>query len=311
VGDAYRTLLLAQTQPDVLFDETILRHGLEQYTVLVLPEIRVLLKEVDERIRAFSERGGLVIADPAFKQSYPHMIRFDFTGLSMLNEETYQNALTRKAASLKEVLEKNRFVYPVKSTSHDVVLSTCQSGESKYIFVINDRRRKGEYLGPHGAILDAGMSQRATVSLDRRTFKDGALYDVLARRKRDLKHEDGRLITDVDLPPGGGSLLFWSPIPIERIQITAPPKARKGTQIVLDIAVTDNTNQRVPGAVPVQVTLRDGALRVNEYSGHYRTEKGRLSLTLPLAKNDVGGNWHITVKELIAVRSAHASFLVE
>jgi hypothetical protein len=53
----------AQLQPKIVYDETLLRDGLEGVRVLVLPGTEVLTEGVAACVTAFQDRGGLVVAD--------------------------------------------------------------------------------------------------------------------------------------------------------------------------------------------------------------------------------------------------------
>ena len=311
VGDLHRVLLLAQVHPDVLYDETILKRGLDAYRVLVIPHGRVLLKGVDARIRKFVANGGIVMADEYLTPKYENVVRFDPPKVSRLEGAAYQEGLVQHAAKFKALLEEKGYVYPVKSSSPDVVLTVRERGPAKYIFVINDRRRAGEYVGLYGVVLDEGVPQRAELMLDEKAFGKGVLYDVQTGQELPVNSRDGSRHTAVNLPPAGGKLLYWSPRRIDGVKVSVPETAQKGGTVVIRLRVIGLDDKTLPGLHPVQLTIRDGTGRLNEYSGYYPAVDGQLSLEVPLAINDFGGYWQITAKELITGRVAEGSFLLQ
>lgn len=70
-ADAYLVSHYAGLQPEVVYEETIQRRGLDGYRVLVLADCDVLPRGVVEKIKVFQKGGGLVIGDdhlaPAIK----------------------------------------------------------------------------------------------------------------------------------------------------------------------------------------------------------------------------------------------------
>ncbi|MBM4079006.1 MAG: LamG domain-containing protein, partial [Planctomycetes bacterium] len=70
-GDVYLILMHAQLQPEILYDETVLKRGLDDFKALVMADCDVLIESVAKKVQAFQARGGLVIGDerlcPAIK----------------------------------------------------------------------------------------------------------------------------------------------------------------------------------------------------------------------------------------------------
>ncbi|MBN2310292.1 MAG: LamG domain-containing protein, partial [Candidatus Hydrogenedentes bacterium] len=62
-ADMHLVLQWAGLQPRILYDETVLRDGLDDCRVLAMPCCDVLTEKVYDTIAAFQRRGGLIIAD--------------------------------------------------------------------------------------------------------------------------------------------------------------------------------------------------------------------------------------------------------
>lgn len=62
-ANVYLVLAYAQLQPEVLYDETIIRRGLEGLKVLVLVDCDVLTASVARKIGDFQQKGGIIIGN--------------------------------------------------------------------------------------------------------------------------------------------------------------------------------------------------------------------------------------------------------
>ncbi|NQT93446.1 MAG: hypothetical protein HQ559_11855, partial [Lentisphaerae bacterium] len=103
-ADAHLILQWACLQPEIVYEETILRDGLDRYKILVMPSCDVLPESVAARIRAFQDAGGIIIADervaPAILPdiSLPAYLR---TGQADVDKK----ALQERAATLRAEID--------------------------------------------------------------------------------------------------------------------------------------------------------------------------------------------------------------
>lgn len=312
-GDCHKTIVLAQFRPRVLFDETVQTRGLDGYRVLFLPGCKVMLSGVHERLLAFAQAGGVVVVDNAGGPEVPGAMPFDFpeTKGKGLGPEQEQALWVAAGTALKEALHTRGVRWSVSSSSPDVVFGVRRGRGAACIFVVNDRRCAGDYVGRHGRILDDGVAQEIDLFFDASDFDGGVFYDVLLRRRLDTIRQGGRLAARVSLPPAGGRLVYWSPRPIAAVLVRAPGRAKRGSRATLHFGVCAPDGDAVPGVQPLSVTVRDSAGRLNAYSGYYRAIDGVFELDLPLAFNDRVGCWRARVEELVAGNRAEAMFLVE
>ncbi|MFA7173045.1 MAG: hypothetical protein WC340_06475 [Kiritimatiellia bacterium] len=63
VGWMHGILCRAHLQPEIVYDETILRNGLDAFKVLVTPYCGVLCEGVVRAIQAWQDKGGILVAD--------------------------------------------------------------------------------------------------------------------------------------------------------------------------------------------------------------------------------------------------------
>jgi hypothetical protein len=303
--EAYLTLLHAQLQPQVIFEETLLERGLDGFKVLVLADCDVLPASVARRIREFQQRGGLVIGDENLAPAITAEIRlpkFTFTKKAAEDHAT----LLANAAKLRAALDA-RYARHAESTNPEVLVRCRQSGASDYVFVVNDRREAGDYVGQHGLVLENGLPSDGEIRLQR---AGGHVFDLVAGREVTATSRAGSLSWPVRLGPCDGNVFLISPQPIARVQIAGPDSAARGAAVKFSIRVANDAGEPVPAAIPTRVEIVDPAGRAAEGSGFRSAIDGRLDLTLELAPNDGPGMWEVRATELASGRSARHFFRV-
>lgn len=297
--EAYLTLLHAQLQPRVMFEESLLKEGLAGYRILVLVDCDVLPRAVVDRIQEFQQNGGLIIGDPNLAPAIqPDLVLPRFTRKKQADSD--KATLLENAARLREELARH-YRPPVECSHPDLIPRRRGWDNTDYIFVVNDQREAGHYVGQHGLVQEQGLPTQGTLTLRR---PQGHVYDLLTRRAVSTKTVGGdqgdseALVWPVDVPPSGGKIFLVTERPIEQVRIEAPDSARLGEPVKLKITVTDSQTQPVDAAIPVEVRMVDPHGRPAEYSGYHATTAGQLPLTLDLATNDTPGTWTIQIQEL-------------
>jgi hypothetical protein len=287
--EAYLTLLYAQLQPEVIYDDA----PLDRFKVLVLADCDVLPASTAKRVAEFQQRGGIVIGDdnlaPAIKPDLriPKFIR---TKQAAADHAT----LLANAAKLRTELDAK---YPrhADSSSPEAIVRCRQAGQSDYVFVVNDRREAGDYVGQHGLVMENGVPNETELSVQR---GEGAVYDLVAGRKVEAAAAKGALRWPVNLGPCDGRAFLVTPKPIADVKIDLPASATRGSQTKVALRVVDAAGTAIPAVVPVEVEVFDSANRRAEFSGYYGAKDGQLDLSLDLAQNDTPGVWTIHVREL-------------
>lgn len=130
--EAYLTLLHAQLQPEVIFEETLLARGLDGYKLLVLVDCDVLPASVAARIKNFQERGGIVIGDPNLAPAItPDIIlpRYIRTKKAAVDEA----AILANAAKLRADLG-TRYARHVECSTAEIVSRARAAGDADYVF---------------------------------------------------------------------------------------------------------------------------------------------------------------------------------
>jgi hypothetical protein len=305
LGDAYHVMLYAHLQPEIVFDETIVDRGLDGFRVLVMADCDVITQSMADRIKAFQAKGGIIVGDDRTSPAIKPDIRLK------PYERLYRNdkdkaVLQAIAAELRRQLDE-KYARCVDSSNPDVIPYLRRCSQTDYVFLVNDRREYGQYVGQHGIVMENGLPSRAVVTINR---PDGVVYDLVNSRQVAARRENGRLVVDVDLGPCDGRLYMVAPLPIDRLHIQTPTTIARGARANCRIDVLDPKGRSVQAIVPLQVTIRDSESRLAEFSGYYAAVDGTTVIPLDIATNDPMGTWRIEVRELASGLTAVQSFRV-
>lgn len=277
----------------MIFEETLLKRGLDGFKVLVLVDCDVLTTSVAARIVEFQKRGGIVIGDPnlapAIKQD---IVLPRFTRTKKTAED--KAAILANAAKLRSALDA-RYQRFAECSNPEIVTRVRASGTSDYVFVVNDHREFGTYVGQHGLVMENGLPSDGYLSVRRNT---GHVYDLLASRKGLATTRGETISWPVQLGPCEGGVFLVTPRPIEQLNIAAPEQTQRGETIAVDITIAESSGTPIPAVIPLRVDITDSAGRPAEWSGFYGAANGTLKLKLDIAENDVPGVWQIRVREL-------------
>ncbi len=292
-GDAYHILMYAHLQPEIVYEETILKTGLEAYKVLVLADCDVLPQPVVEKIHAFRASGGIIVGDERLCPAItPDILLNSYTRAKKADVD--KNALMERAAALVSQLG-GRYQAYATSAAADVLPYVRRYGTSDYLFAINDQREFGNYVGHHHLVMEQGLPAKADFTLQR---QDGFVYDLVEHREVSMEKDGKILRIPVELEPGGGRLWLITETPIEKITLQTPQEAICSDEISVHAAVTDNDGNIINAIIPLEVRILDPDGRLSEFSGYYGAVDGNLAIPFTFARNDTTGVWTIEIREL-------------
>lgn len=305
-GDGYHVMMYAHLQPEIVYDEAIAQRGLDGYKLLVMFDCDVLTQSVVDRVNAWQKAGGLIVGDenlcPAIKADIT-LPRYDRTGRA---DEDKQALLTR-AAELRKALD-SRYSRLVDTSNPNVIPYRRAWESADYVFLVNDHREYGRYVGHHGLVMENGLPSEATVSLRR---SGGVVYDLTDSREVSSRQDGDRLKTNVQLSPCDGRLLLVAPQAISGVRVEGPASVARGSSAELKVRIVDAQGEPVAAVVPVEVTVTDASSRRAEFSGYHAAEGGVLTLRLDIAPNDPFGVWTVAVRELASNKASRHFLRVE
>ena len=304
-ADMHLVLQWAKLQPKIVYEETILRDGLDGVRVLVMPNCDVLPRGVFERVAEFQRRGGLIVADENLTPAlYPDILVQSQRRQGKADES--KAVLQAKAEALRRELDPFYTRYG-DSENPDFVLRFRQDGDTDYLFVLNDKRTFGSYVGQHGKVMEKGLPNAGRVTVAREA---GYVYDLLAHERAKAPPTTDGLALDLELGPGEGRVYMITAQEIARVALDSPPNAKLGGRVPLRVTVADRAGKAVAAVVPVRLDVTDPKGRQAEFSGYYAAKAGTVSVSLDLAANDEPGPWRISARDLAAGTTAERTLTV-
>ncbi len=291
-ADVHLVCQWAQLQPRILYEEHILRDGLDGIRVLVMPCCDVLPESVYRKIADFQRRGGILVADEHLAPALdPDILIMSRKRSGKADED--KAALHGMAAMLRQELDTVYQRYG-ESDNPDVVVRFRRYRDTDYLFALNDKRTFGDYVGHHGRVMEKGLPATATLLIRR---PNGHVYDLVRHEAVEAETTEDGLRLKADFGPTEGKLLMIAERPITGLRVLAPRRARLGGRVRIHIAVLSGLRP-IRAVVPLRVEILDPQGRPAEGTGYYGALEGRQTVTLDLAANDLPGEWTLLVQEL-------------
>lgn len=311
--DAHIILQLAQLSPHVIYEESIqegvLDHGIK---VLVLADCDVLPKSVVDAIQRFQQNGGIVVADGETAAAVQPDILLPRIVRSFRSQDAARDyqLLVDSAEALRKELDPLYHGRYADSSNPLIVTRTRFAGEGAYVFLVNDHRTFGDYVGHAGRTMEVGLPASAKITV---ATPGASVYDLVQHSPvvTDADGVPGYSTFPVDLEPAGGGIYLVLPSPIEGIRCDLDSnKITPGNTVNLTIEIFGPGRQPVDAVIPVQVDVRDPDNSPAEVSGYYAAANGRLALALDIAPNDTIGTWTLSIRELASGREYRQTFSV-
>jgi hypothetical protein len=258
-----------------------------------MPSCDVLPASVAEKVNAFQQRGGIIVADerlaPAIKGDILLPV---YTRVK--KSDVDKQAFQKLATLLRSQLDPKYQRY-VDSSNPEIITYRRRYGTTDYIFTVNDHREFGDYVGQHGLVMERGLPADSVVTITR---KSGYVYDLVTRRfEGDSQESDGRTQIAISHGPASGGVHMITQRPIERVHVKSTESARPGESIEISVSVTDGKASPVDAVIPLRIDIFDPDGRPSEFTGYHAAVGGQLKLNLDMAPNDVAGMWQIRVQE--------------
>ncbi len=305
-ADMHLLLQWAGYQPQVVYDETIRKNGLDQFQVLAMPHCSVLTDDIVEAIEDFQRNGGIVVADdkvcPAILPDYviPAYKR-------QKGADGNKKGLQECARKLRKALDCY-ITTPFRTSNMDLVGRMRQYHSTDYVFVINDKRTYGDYVGQYGLAMEKGLPNQGEITLERR---GACVFDLVKhQRVSNDVDADGRIQIKLDMGPGEGKLFMVCDNSMDQLLLDAPQSVKRGQDFSVQIRVCDENGVDADAVVPLQVILHSTEGQA-EGTGYYAAKDGRLTVTFNPAVNDLPGTWDLQVMNLGNGVTSHASIHVE
>ena len=204
------------------------------------------------------------------------------------------------SAKMSQLGMKPVFTSDVQS----IVASRQTFGDIDYIFAAN--ASYDEKAGEMNSI--KGTNATLTIA-----DAGGALYDAMKGGATDFKKKGAALAATYPFGAGQMRVFARTARPIGGIQVGTPTLFTdytvEKTPLTVNVTATlvDDKGKLLVGSAPLEITLTS-PLKATRYQLFRATDRGRISLDLPLALNDAAGVWTVTITELLNNTSGTATF---
>ncbi|UKI33385.1 MAG: hypothetical protein L6W00_08015 [Lentisphaeria bacterium] len=152
--------------------------------MLLVPDTRFLSESGFAAVKRFLASGRTVITDKGSRLELPGVVKLPFEETAKLSAADREAAWRRGAKLLLQTLAEKKFRRTVSSPSDNLVISRRLGDGDQAIFLINDSRTAGDYVGKFGKVLEAGVPQRVKVELRRSSRRRGGCSTTRRRGAR-------------------------------------------------------------------------------------------------------------------------------
>ncbi len=316
----YATLLMMNHVPfEVVLDADIIDGALDRYDVLVMPRADTLTETMHERICAFAEQGGKVIADRSLRAEVPaaQLTGFDFTHQLRIDGKSLAAGNAVTAEENREIMEGYarelapllaEVPRPAKADTPRVLTNTLEGGRARYHFFVNDARTYGPRFGEWKLFFELGAPQSARVSVP--IEGRPALYDALLRQPVEYDTEDGRAVFDIRMTGAAGKLIAALPEPIAAVTVEGPEETSAGSPVALEIRVLGESGAVLPCVLPLRIAVFDALGRPTDWRRYSTAKDGARRYVFTPAVNSAPGDWNARVTELLSGEAAEKAVRV-
>jgi hypothetical protein len=297
--EVWQALQRAHIQMDIVYEDVLATDGLEGRDFLIMTDCDVLPEGLVGKLKKWQIAGGKIVADenlcPALKADAlisDQLAPIAPASVSPLESSAQPLPLSENLGRLFRSLG---FRPKVTCDNSDVILHSSRSGDATVLFVINDRREAGTYVGQHGLVRENGLPASTTLNLGPESVN---VYDLNRSSFVLPKRLDDGLRIPLNLGPSECRVLLLSSSPLLEMNLELPETATCGNVAEARITLTTNGGRPMPAAIPVAVRIRDADGAPAEWDGYHVVENGVLTLRLELARNETPGTWEVHVREL-------------
>jgi hypothetical protein len=304
-----------------VLDGTLAAH----HKAIVLTSLDYLDPGVIEALESFVKHDGLVLLTADCTVNVTGAVKLDvapgwpeaarIAELSKAGKTKEAGELTRLrqaivgartlADALRPHLEHAGIKPPLSSSEPGIVVTRQAAGDIEYLFAVNATH------DPMGDPMVGVKAVTATLGLP----DDGrAVYDAVhGQTDRQFASKSGQLQGEFPFGPGQMRVFARTARPVGGVKAATPLVRRDYTRVeaplTLDIgaAVLDAQGGLLGGVVPLRLRVQD-ALGCTRYELYRATDRGLLNLSVPLAINDPGGQWKVSVTELLSGREDTTTF---
>lgn len=309
----------ARLDPRVIYEEEILRDGLDGIDVIYAAHFVFTTQKVLDALVTFRKRGGILVLDGDHlsaveadvvapdaaigkipKIDQPEGIE-EATAVSEGNVETRlktmrtKNLKLKNAEILRERLAMKGYRPEVDSSSPEIVVYARQYGDIRYVFAINDKRTFGDYVGQWGHMMEKGLPFEGEVTIKDPGFDDFAVYELSRGGLVDFVRRDGLVHVPVKYETNDGRLFVFAEQKIAKVEVKG--EIKDSSSLSIEMRVLGEDGKPMKGLWPVEVCVKDAAGNRIDGIDYLCAVDGVATASVPLNINDAKGAYRVSCRD--------------
>ena len=310
----------ARLDPRVVYEETIARDGFDGVKVLYAPQCSFLPKSLVGKIQDFQKAGGILVADKDCVSvlkpdvSMPIMSfdppEADFTEQVEASERERSAAdKTRKGTQLAKRVQQDAasamrrnlaalgYVPDSDSSSPEIVVYNRRWKSTPYLFVINDNRTFGDYVGQWGLVMEKGLPYEGWASIRDSEKRVDAVYELSRGGEVAFSREGENVKVPVKFDTNDGRMFVFLAKKIGSVALDVPSGVERGGEIKVSMTVKDSDGKPVAALLSVEIRLYDAAGHEIDGGGWFCAEGGVARVTFQTNLDDAEGDYRVVCKD--------------
>ena len=296
----YRIFQYAGYDPQMIFEEQLLRDGWGEIKVLLLPHCDVLTASALKKLQDFQRSGGIIIADEFLMPALMPDLRLSCSKL--MNAGKFEMQRTGR--------KLQNHVRPLTSSDDpDLITSSRSGGKADYIFVVNDKRGYGDYLGIYGRIMEKGLPNSGKIWIGRAS---SVVYDCLTGKEVPAQSSAQKTVVPVHFNTNDGKVFLLLNEKLGQVKISAPNSVLPGKDLDYQIRILSASGRQCQVVIPVRLTISYADGRTADIQEYAVTDsKGILNGNFSVPLNAPAGTLTITAATLPGKISGSAEVMIK
>ena len=295
-------------QPAIIYDEHLLNdRNIDQLKVLFVPALGVVSENVLQKLNMLRKRGVIIIGDeyttPALMVDY----RIKSVERQSKNPAATKKALQQMGKEINTILA-GKYSSKFSAGNQDLVVRRRGSDQADYVFVVNDKRTFGDYVGQWGLVQEKGLPNSGKVTVN---HPAAAAYDLVSHKEIKLEKTATSSTFTADLAPGDGRLILLLDRKIEKIELEAPSVVERNKAFKISVSICDGKGTKINAILPIKITLQSADGTILPGSGYYAAESGKFTLNEVMASNAQTGKVTVRIQDLASGKSQEKIFEVK
>ncbi|MBO5762025.1 MAG: hypothetical protein J6S53_10850, partial [Lentisphaeria bacterium] len=292
----------ASFNPVALYEEQIAKKGFGNTKVLFMLCCDVLTKTTFEKVRQFQKQGGIVVADRYLLPGIiPDLVLEEVFRTQDI--KVFKKDLDALAARIKKLLAP--YVKPyVSSSNKDYRFHTRSHKGNDIVFVINDKRTAGDYVGQYGLVMEKGLPNAGEVVIRRKNT--GAVYDLVHHRSVPFQRKDGHTVLQVKTPAAEGHIYLLTEKPLKDLHLTLQSSVKRGGAFSFKVELPSYESY-----LPIEVIVTDPEGKRSDESCFATLRDGIYVQKALIPGNGKTGKWNIAIRNQANGKIIRKEFLVK